>query len=513
MNKISILDEYKCVVFKDDLIIYRSKESGIKPIINLIDNKINVEKGVVYDTIVGKAAALLYSLVGVSKIYTKVASEKALQVLQQYNIEIEYITLVKEIINRQNTGICPMEETVLSINNPKIALIALKNKIKKLQKDGVLMKNTFEKVQSNFGFGLMRLPMLGDEVDFEQTKIMVDQYMACGHNYFDTAHGYINGKSEIALRECVVKRYPRESFTITNKLSSSFFETEEDIYKVFEEQLLACGTDYFDFYLMHAQSKSNYDKYQKCHAYEAAQKLKELGKVKHVGLSFHDTAEMLDQILNDHPEVELVQIQLNYVDYNDAGVQSKLCLDVCNKHHKPVVIMEPVKGGHLVNLPKEADDLFRSLNNGSNVSYAIRFAATQPGVFMVLSGMSNIEQMEDNLSFMTNFIPLNQEELATIQKVCQIFNNLYLIPCTKCGYCLEGCPQRILIPTLFADLNAKNVYKDWNSDFYYSVHTKENGKASACIKCGKCERACPQHLPIRSLLEQVVATFEKKNQN
>lgn len=372
------------------------------------------------------------------------------------------------------------------------------------------MKNVFDKVNSNFGFGLMRLPMNGKEIDFDETQKMVDAFMKSGHNYFDTAHGYLNGKSEIALRKCVVEKYPRESYTITNKLSSNFFNTKEDIYKIFYEQLEICGVDYFDFYLMHSQSKSNYEQYQRCQAYEVAQELKKLGKIKHVGFSFHDDAKMLEKIINDHPEIELVQIQLNYVDYNDAGIQSKLCLEVCNKYHKPVVIMEPVKGGNLVNLPEEADKLLRELNNGSNASYAIRFAASQDGVFMVLSGMSNEEQMNDNLSFMTNFVPLSKDEYSTIDKVCQIFNNQYLIQCTKCGYCLDGCPKKILIPSLFADMNAKKTYKDWNSSFYYNtVHTKENGKASDCIKCGKCEKICPQHLEIRKLLEQVAEEFEK----
>lgn len=373
------------------------------------------------------------------------------------------------------------------------------------------MEKYFDKVNTNFGFGLMRLPLIENEIDFEQTKGMVDEFIKKGHTYFDTAHGYLGGKSEIALRECVVKRYPREAYTITNKLSANYFNSEEDIYKVFNEQLEICGVDYFDFYLMHSQNRGNYDKFQKYHAYEIAQELKKQGKIKHVGFSFHDSAEMLEQILNDHPEVELVQIQLNYVDYNDAGVQSKLCLDVCNKHHKPIVVMEPVKGGNLVNLPKEADDIFRKLNNGSNASFAIRFAASQPGVFMVLSGMSDMNQISDNLSFMTNFVPLNEEEYKAVDKVCEIFNNQHLIPCTSCRYCVDGCPQKILIPNLFADMNAKNIYHDWNSNFYYStVHTKNNGKASDCIKCGKCEKVCPQHLKIRDLLEQVANEFEKK---
>ena len=369
----------------------------------------------------------------------------------------------------------------------------------------------FENVKKKFGFGMMRLPMIGEEIDFAQVNKMVDIFMDNGFTYFDTAKGYLGGKSEIALRECVVKRYPRESFTVTDKLTMNYFDSEEDIYKCFDGQLKTVGVDYFDFYLMHAQGKVNYEKYQRCHAYEAAQTLKEQGKIKHVGLSFHDSAEFLDKILIEHPEVELVQIQLNYVDFDDAGVQSRKCLEVCQKHNKPVVVMEPVKGGNLVNLPVEADKILRETGGGSNASYAIRFAASQKNVFMVLSGMSDTAQMNDNVNYMKDFVPLSSNEYKAIEKVCKIFRSQNLIPCTACRYCTDGCPKKILIPDLFADMNAKVIYKDWNSDYYYAqVHTQQGrGKASDCIGCGKCEKSCPQHLEIRKLLKEVAATFEK----
>lgn len=368
----------------------------------------------------------------------------------------------------------------------------------------------FENVKKNFGFGLMRLPMIGEDVDYEQVNKMVDMFMANGFTYFDTAHGYLGGKSEVAVRECLVKRYPRESYTLTNKLTSFMFKTEEDIYKAFDEQLKICGVEYFDFYLMHAQGSVNYEQYKRCKAYEVAQKLKAQGKIKHFGISFHDSAEFLDKILAENPEVELVQIQLNYVDFNDPGVQSAKCLEVCQKYNKPVVVMEPVKGGNLVNLPKAADDILHGLNGGSNASYAIRFAASQSNVFMVLSGMSDLSQMQDNIGYMTDFIPFVQSEYEAIEKVCAIFKEQHLIPCTACRYCTDGCPKHILIPDLFSDMNAKKQYDDWNSDYYYSqVHTKQgHGKASDCIKCGKCEKVCPQHLKIRDLLVEVAKTFE-----
>jgi len=369
---------------------------------------------------------------------------------------------------------------------------------------------SFEKVHKNFGFGCMRLPMKDGDVDYNTVNKMVDEFMGAGFNYFDTAKGYLGGKSEIAVRECVVKRFPRESFTVTDKLTVNFFNSEEDIYSCFSSQLKACGVDYFDFYFMHAQGRVNYDKYKKYRAYEIAQELKKQGKVRHVGISFHDSADFLEKILIEHPEIELVQIQLNYADFNDAGVQSGKCLEVCNKYNKPVAVMEPVKGGNLVNLPKAADDIFRSLNGGSNASYAIRFAASQKGVFMVLSGMSDIDQMRDNLSYMKDFKPLSDKESAAVDRVCQIFKEQHIIPCTACRYCVDGCPKHILIPDLFSDMNAKTQYGDWNSDYYYGqVHTAQgHGKASDCIKCGKCEKVCPQHLPIRDLLCRVAKMFE-----
>jgi hypothetical protein len=367
-----------------------------------------------------------------------------------------------------------------------------------------------DSVKKNFGFGCMRLPMLNGEVDYDEFTKMVDTFLDNGFNYFDTAHGYIEGKSEIALRECLTKRYPRDRYILTDKLTTSYFNREEDIRPFFESQLEACGVEYFDFYLMHAQSKEIFAKFKKCNAYETALELKKEGKIRHFGLSFHDTAEVLEQILSEYPQVEVVQIQLNYADYEDAAVQSRKCLEVCQRHMKPVIVMEPVKGGSLVNLPVIAQEIFDKLNGGSNASYAIRFAAGCEGVMMVLSGMSNMEQMQDNISFMKNFVPLNDEEMEAVHKVCDIFHNQELIPCTACRYCTDGCPKKISIPDLFACMNAKKAFKNWNQDYYYNVvHTARNGKASECIKCGKCEAICPQHLPIRDLLEAVAKEFEK----
>lgn len=367
-----------------------------------------------------------------------------------------------------------------------------------------------DKVKKNFGFGCMRLPMNGDQVDIAETTRMVDEFLAQGFNYFDTAHGYIGGKSELALKECLTSRYPREAYSLTDKLTDSYFKTETDIRPFFESQLEACGVDYFDFYLMHAQNADNFKKFKACRAYETAFALKAEGRIRHVGLSFHDRAEVLDQILTEYPQIEVVQIQFNYLDYDDIAVQSRKCYEVCRKHGKPVLVMEPVKGGSLVNLPEEAKKVLDDLHGGSPASYAIRFAAGVPGMMMVLSGMSDLEQMKDNLSYMRDFKPLNETELAAVKKVQEIFHKMNMIPCTACRYCVEGCPKQISIPDLFAIMNIKQLHHDWNADYYYEeVHTAPGRRASDCLKCGKCEKICPQHLPIRKLLEEVAKEFDK----
>ncbi len=367
-----------------------------------------------------------------------------------------------------------------------------------------------ERIKKNFGFGCMRFPMNGEEVDIEQTKQMVDLFMQAGFNYFDTAHGYIHEKSEPALKACLTSRYPREDYILTDKLSESFFKKQEDIRPFFERQLEICGVEYFDFYLMHAQCAENYEQYKTCRAYETALELKEEGKIRHLGISFHDTAEMLDRILTENPQVEVVQLQINYLDYDDPSVQGRKCQEVCKKHGKPIIVMEPVKGGHLVNLPEDAKTVLEELKGGSAASYAIRFAAGVEGVFMVLSGMSDMTQMQDNISYMQDFQPLNEQELAAIKKVQDIFKKMDMISCTACQYCMAGCPKQISIPNLFALMNTKQIYQDWSLGYYYnSVHTSEGRKASDCIQCGLCEKVCPQHLPIRNLLVEVAKEFEQ----
>ena len=372
----------------------------------------------------------------------------------------------------------------------------------------------FPEIQGRFGFGCMRLPQIGDDVNHGETCQMVDAFLDAGFNYFDIARVYLNGQNESAIREALVKRYPRDRFVLTNKLTGFLFSREDEILPLFEKQLADCGVDYFDFYLMHAQEHTNFAKYKRLGAYEKAFKLKAEGKIRHVGISFHDKASVLDQILTEYPQIELVQIQFNYLDYEDKSVESRKCYEVCEQHNVPVSIMEPVKGGNLVKLPPDAqaplDELrARTGATGSNASYALRFVASFPNVCVALSGMSTLEQMQDNLSFMSKFEPLTEDEFATLRKVADILHSKSSIPCTGCKYCVDGCPRSLLIPDYFSTYNTYTLFNDpMAKSFYQYVLTMDKAKASDCIGCGKCEKACPQHLPIRQLLKQVAETME-----
>ena len=363
-----------------------------------------------------------------------------------------------------------------------------------------------EKIKKNFGFGCMRMQMAGEEVDYEEFKKMIDAFLAAGFNYFDTAHGYISGKSETAIRDCLVARHPRESFILTNKLTDSYFKCREDIRPLFQHQLEQCGVEYFDFYLMHALSNNRFDFFQSCGAFEEVLKLKAEGKVRHMGISFHDKAAVLDRILTERPEIEVVQIQFNYMDYEDPVVESRKCYEVCRKHGKPVIVMEPVKGGKLAQMSDDALAIFKELGDMSPASYAIRFVAGHEGVMMVLSGMGNMDMVNDNVSYMKDFQPLSEREQEAVKKVADILIKQNQIACTACRYCVDGCPAGILIPDLFGCVNAKRALRDPGADEAYKA--VPGGRPADCVDCGQCEEACPQHLPIRQLLKLTARIFE-----
>ena len=365
------------------------------------------------------------------------------------------------------------------------------------------------------GFGLMRLPVFDGNskaIDIETVKKMADRFMENGFTYFDTAAPYHNGMSENAFKEAVAERYPRDSYTITDKLSLFMINSAEEIPSFFERQLTNLGVDYLDYYLLHSLNRNTFEKAEKFGAFEFAFRKKNEGKIKHVGFSFHDSPEVLDKILTAHPEVEFVQLQINYLDWEDKNIQSRRCYETAVKHGKKILVMEPVKGGALANIPKAAVDLLKSVRPDISVaSWAIRFAASLENVYMVLSGMSNIAQVDDNLSFMKDFSPLSDKEKETVMQAADIIRNSIAVPCTSCRYCVDGCPQKIAIPDYFGVYNEFKRFEGsrlWNAKNDYKNISKNNGKASDCIKCGLCEKRCPQNISIRKYLEEIAHTFE-----
>ncbi len=362
----------------------------------------------------------------------------------------------------------------------------------------------FEKVKKNFGFGAMRLKMQGDEVDYNEFNKMIDTFMEAGFNYFDTAHGYIDGKSEKAIHDCLVSRYDREDYVLANKLSPWFFEKEEDVIPMFESQLAICGVDYFDFYLLHTVHRNNYTKYKDARAFEIVKELKSQGKIKHIAMSFHDTADFLDEVLTEQGDtVEAVQLMFNYLDYDDPNTQAKACYDVAVKHGKKVIVMEPVRGGILAGLSDNALSVLKDAGKGTPASFALRFAASFPEVFMVLSGMGSMDMMNENIQTMLNFRPFNEKEFEAVSKVRDIIRKEKQIPCTKCRYCMDVCPENIPIPDMFFEYNKALSARITKSEAKNNL-PNEGIKALDCIKCRKCEEVCPQKIEISSTLEQMV---------
>ena len=374
------------------------------------------------------------------------------------------------------------------------------------------MEKYFGENTPKLGFGLMRLPKKGGRIDIEQTKQMVDLFMQAGLTYFDTAYVYDGGDSERAAKAALVDRYPRESFTLATKLCAWMnAHNEETAKQQFYTSLERTGAGYFDYYLLHALQAGNYKTYDKYHIWDFVKEQKAKGLIRHWGFSFHATPDILDEILTAHPDAEFVQLQLNYADWENPDVTARENYEVARKHGKSIVVMEPVKGGALANPPKEVGKLFKEVSpDASYASWAIRYVASLDGIITVLSGMSNLEQMQDNLSYMKDFKPLNAEEQAAIRKAQELMNGIKSIPCTACHYCTAGCPKKISIPEIFAARNQQLVWGQLEEGSrQYSELVKSSGKASDCIACGQCERACPQQIDVITRLKDCAVSFDR----
>ncbi|UWG96415.1 aldo/keto reductase [Dehalobacter sp. DCM] len=361
------------------------------------------------------------------------------------------------------------------------------------------------------GFGLMRLPMSEKDVDIEQTKEMVDLFMAKGFTYFDTAYGYIKGKSEEAVKTALVERYPRESFQLATKLPAWEADTAHKAKDMIYTSLERTGAGYFDYYLLHNVSASRNNTFNDFGIWDYVQELKAKGLVLHAGFSFHDKADVLDRILTEHPEAEFVQLQINYADWESESVQSRLCYEVALKHNKPIIIMEPIKGGALANPAQSVRKILQEANpKASFASWAIRFGASLDNIITVLSGMSTLEQMKDNLSYMDDFKPLSTEEKAVISQAQAAIAAIPSIPCTSCGYCLEECPQHINIPQVFEARNQHMVFDDLNGAkmSYRIAMMFGSSNPSKCIACSNCENVCPQQINIIETLKETTALLD-----
>lgn len=376
-----------------------------------------------------------------------------------------------------------------------------------------------EQTQQKFGFGCMRLPVLDKDdpasFDFKKIEALFDAYLAKGFTYFDTAYTYHGYHCEEAMRRALVERHPRGSFELATKMPLRDFKDSADLENIFNEQLRNCGVEYFDYYLLHNMGTNVYEKCRQYDAFGFVRRMKAGGKIKNVGMSFHDLPELLEEILEQYGDgLDFLQLQVNYADWEQPLVQSRRCLEIANRYGKPVIVMEPCKGGTLVNLPEEAERLFREHDpKASNASWAMRFAASQPGVVRILSGMNTLEQVEDNAATFLDFRSITEEELAIIRKVTAIIEENTAVACTGCAYCTHGCPKNIAIPQYFALLN--NITRTTGSfssqASYYNNVSLTHGKAGDCIGCRQCEKACPQHLPIVEHLKTVAAKFESGN--
>lgn len=350
------------------------------------------------------------------------------------------------------------------------------------------------------GFGLMRLPQKDENsIDLAQFEAMTDRFLEQGYTYFDTAYMYHNGESERAVKTVLTGRIDRDRYCLATKLPSPRLETPDDMERIFNEQLEKCGVDYFDYYLLHCLNTKLYEKVSKLGAFDFVLQKKAEGKVRKFGFSFHDTADVLDKILTEHPEVEFVQLQINYLDWESPTVQSRKCYEVARKHNKDIIIMEPIKGGVLAKVPNEAKALMESVDpNKTPAQWALQFAATLPGVVRVLSGMSNLRQLEENTAFFNDLKPLSKEETEMLFRCADIINKSIAVSCTGCEYCTTDCPKNIPIPQWFDLYNKGEDGREF---------AKTHPTPADCIACGKCEKQCPQKLPIRRLLSAAKKTM------
>ena len=372
---------------------------------------------------------------------------------------------------------------------------------------------------ADFGFGCMRLPVTDSKnlssFDFPLIEKLFDTYLEHGFRYFDTAYVYHGGKGEEAVRKALVERHARNEFELATKLPLRTFKDLDELKQIFDKQLENCGVEYFDYYLLHNVGTNVWARMKQHNVIGFAAEKKNEGKIKKLGISFHDKPELFDEILSEYAgKIDFVQLQVNYADMETEGVQARECLEIAAKYNLPVTVMEPVKGGTLAKIPAEAEKLLRGMRpDATPASWALRFAASQKGVVRVLSGMNSMEQLEDNLKTFENFEPVTEEETKILFRAAEIINSQTAVKCTGCGYCTEGCPKGIAIPKIFALYNSiSRLTGSFSSEHtYYTNLVLQTALASSCIKCGKCEQACPQHLKIRTLLEACVEKLENGN--